>query len=102
MEFVYGKSILCFLAATAMYEYACRLQTEMHGLASLQQQVFDINAHCDVIFLSTSLPANASNDWLGGYLYSECLIRHPGIKTEYASKSFQFMGAKCPTIYQSI
>eukprot|EP00794_Sanderia_malayensis_P016776 gene16776-18471_t len=25
-------------AATAMYEYACRLCTEMHGLASLQQQ----------------------------------------------------------------
>ena len=28
-------------AATTMYEQACRLQTEMHGLKSLQKQVWN-------------------------------------------------------------
>ena len=39
------------VAATAMYEQACRLSTEMHGLKSLQKQVWNFRDRLQILLV---------------------------------------------------
>ena len=45
------KVIIIHVAATAMYEQACRLSTEMHGLKSLQKQVWNFGDRLQISLL---------------------------------------------------